>query len=343
MRGRWGAWAGVGGRIGRYAAGVGDEGVEWAATRAWVESALPAGERVVGAGRLVGGWTSVMRRLRVVGPAGERALVLRSFVKPFFVRHAEGLLGREAAILKLLAGSGIPAATLVAVDPRGEHCDHPSLLMSLLPGEIRLGDDGAEQRTVLSARLLVAVHAVEVDDRTRPRDYQAWTSPERVRAPDATGRPELWRRAIDLIRREPPPYRGCFLHRDFHPGNVLFAGHGPQARVAGVVDWVETSWGPADLDVAHCSTASALLHGPAAAMGVASAYTAAGGRLADDPAEHLYWRLLDALAFAPDAEKVAVPWRESGRPDLTPALLTTRLEEYVGALLDTFDAPSRTR
>ncbi|MYS79063.1 phosphotransferase family protein [Embleya scabrispora] len=315
----------------------------WRRTRVWVGSVLPSGERVVGSERLVGGWTSEMRRLRVVGPESERALVLRSFVKPFFLMHAEGLLGREAAILGLLAHTGIPAATCLAVDPRGEFCDHPSLLMSLLPGGIRLGDDGADERIVLLARQLVAVHAVVVNDRTRPRDYQAWTAPERVRVPEESGRPELWRRAIDLIRREPPPYRGCFLHRDFHPGNVLFTGRGAHTRVSGVVDWVETSWGPADLDVAHCSTALALLHGPAAGMSFAAAYTAAGGRLADDPAAHLYWRLLDALGQAPDAEKVAVPWRESGRPDLTPALVTGRLEEYVAALLEHFDEPVRQR
>ena len=43
-----------------------------------------------------------MRRLRIAGPGGQRLLVLRSFVKPFYARHAQGLLSREAAILRLL-------------------------------------------------------------------------------------------------------------------------------------------------------------------------------------------------------------------------------------------------
>ncbi|MFI1290579.1 aminoglycoside phosphotransferase family protein [Streptomyces sp. NPDC020792] len=126
------------------------------------------------------------------------------------------------------------------------------------------------------------------------------------------------------------------LHRDFHPGNVLFTGDGDGLRISGVVDWVETSWGPADLDVAHCSTALALLHGVSAGMDFADRYLAAGGTPAEDRAAHLYWRLLDALAFAPDAEKVAVPWRETGRADLTPTLLTRRLEEYLQALFDRY-------
>lgn len=141
---------------------------------------------------------------------------------------------------------------------------------------------------------------------------------------------------MDVIRREPPHYQPCFLHRDFHPGNVLFEGDNDDLRISGVVDWVETSWGPADLDVAHCSTALALLHGVPTGMGFADRYVAAGGTLAVEPAAHLYWRLLDALAFAPDAEKVGVPWHELGRTDLTPTVLSGRLEEYIQALFDRY-------
>ncbi|MGW0646636.1 phosphotransferase family protein [Streptomyces badius] len=304
----------------------------WGATRAWVEKGLTEAERIEDVARLRGGWTSEMRRLDICGPGGRRSLVLRSFVKPFYVRHAEGLLTREAAILRLLGSTDVPAARLVAVDPTAQYCDHPSLLMSLLPGTVRLGDEGTDRRAELLAHQLLRIHRLPVTAEARPRTYQAWTSPERVNPPEDTERPELWQRAVDVIRREPPDYRACFLHRDFHPGNVLFTGDGDGLRISGVVDWVETSWGPADLDVAHCSTALALLHGVSTGMQFADLYVAEGGTLAEDHASHLYWRLLDALAFAPDAEKVAVPWREVGRANLTPTLLTRRLEGYLQAL-----------
>ncbi|MFC8654404.1 phosphotransferase family protein [Streptomyces parvus] len=309
----------------------------WDATRSWVEEkGLSEAEYIEQVVSLRGGWTSEMRRLDVGGPGGTRSLVLRSFVKPFYVRHAEGLLNREADILRLLGDTDVPAATLVAVDAAAEHCDHPSLLMSLLPGALLLDDRGADDRADLLARQLVRIHRLPVAARHRPRAYQAWASPERVVLPSATARPELWQRAVDVIRREPPAYRGCFLHRDFHPGNVLFSGTGDDLRISGVVDWVETSWGPADLDVAHCSTALALLHGVPAGMRFADRYVAAGGTLAGDATDHLYWRLLDALGFAPAGEKVAVPWRELGRVDLTADVLAQRLEGYVQSLLQRY-------
>ncbi|MGF1343616.1 phosphotransferase family protein [Streptomyces flavovirens] len=307
----------------------------WSRTRGWVEEQVGGGHRVDAAEGLRGGWTSQMRRLRLGGAGASQWFVLRSFVKPFFVRHAEALLTREADILRLLADTDVPVARLKAVDATARQCDHPSLLMSLLPGRVRLDDEDAGLRTALLARRLVGIHQVRVPPGARPRVYQAWTAPDRVSLPAATGRMDLWQRAVDVIRREPPDYRPCFLHRDFHPGNVLFGGEGADTRITGVVDWVETSWGPADLDVAHCSTALALLHGTGEAMRLAEHYEAAGGVLSGDSSAHLYWRVLDALAFA-NTEKVALPWRELGRTDLTPALLTSRLEDYLHEVLRRF-------
>ncbi|WP_405868124.1 MULTISPECIES: phosphotransferase family protein [unclassified Streptomyces] len=307
---------------------------DWSRTRVWVERSLRPGEHIRAVAELRGGWTSRMRRLDIEGTGEPYTLVLRSFVQPFFLKHALGLLTREADILRLLADTQVPAARLHAVDARAEHCDHPSLVMSLLSGSVRLDGEDVERKTEQLARQLAAIHGLRVPEEDRPRTYQAWTGPERVQIPEGTKRPELWRRAVDVIRRPAPPYRPCFLHRDYHPGNVLFTGHGADLAVTGVVDWVETSWGPADLDVAHCSTALVLLHGVPVGLRFADHYLAAGGTLAEDSEAHLYWRLLDALAFAPDAEKVAVPWRELGRTDLTPTVLAGRLEEYLLALLD---------
>ncbi|MEU9331338.1 phosphotransferase [Streptomyces canus] len=297
---------------------------------------LKVGERIVQAEALHGGITAEMRRLTVgTRDGGTRALVLRTFVDPFFVEHAEDLLNREADVLTLLAGTGVPTPGPVAVDPTAAHCEYPSLLMTHLAGRTVFEEEGLEARVPMLARQLVAIHALRPAE--RPREYEAWTTADAVVPPDGADA-AAWAAAADVIRKPAPSYEGRFLHRDFHPGNVLFdvpssSPTGP--RITGVVDWVQTSWGPADLDVAHCSTNLALLHGPAWGLRFPEAYEEAGGVLAAAASERLYWRLLDALAFAADAHWVARPWREAGRAELTTRTVEERLDAYVTALMDT--------
>ncbi|MEU9348469.1 aminoglycoside phosphotransferase family protein [Streptomyces sp. NPDC048278] len=302
---------------------------------AWVGRHLAAGERVVATGALHGGITAEMRRLTIGTRDGDtRDLVLRTFVDPSFVTLAEDLLHREAGALALLAGTGVPAPGPVAVDATAAHCEYPSLLMTHLPGRTVLDDRGLEARVPLLARQLVAIHALR--PARRPREYRAWTTADAVVPPDGADA-AAWAAATDVIREPPPPYEGRFLHRDFHPGNVLFdvplGLAGP--RITGVVDWVQTCWGPADLDVAHCSTNLAMLHGPAWGLRFAEAYEEAGGVPAATARERLYWRLLDALGFAGQVRWVARPWQEAGRTELTTRTVEGRLDAYVAALLDT--------
>lgn len=106
------------------------------------------------------------------------------------------------------------------------------------------------------------------------------------------------------------------------------------ARIAGVVDWAATSWGPADFDVAHCSTNLALLHGPAWGLRFAQAYEEAGGVLAAAASERLYWQVRDALACSEEVQLVVQPWREAGRTELTTRAVEERLDAYVTALMD---------
>ncbi|AEM84081.1 phosphotransferase family protein [Streptomyces violaceusniger] len=301
-------------------------------TLAWVSRHLEVGERIVRTEALHGGITAEMRRLTIgTRDGGTRDLVLRSFVN---VEHAEDWLNREAGALTLLTGTGVPAPGLVAVDPTATHCAYLSLLMTHLAGRTVLDDEGLETRVPLLARQLVAIHAVR--PAVRPREYVALTTADTVVTPKGADA-GAWAAAIDVIRRPAPPYEGLFLHRDFHPGNVLFdvpPSRPAGARITGVVDWAATSWGPADLDVAHCSTNLALLHGPAWGLRFAEAYEEAGGVLAATASERLYWQVQDGLAFSEDVRLVAQSWREAGRAELTTRAVEERLDAYVTALVD---------
>jgi aminoglycoside phosphotransferase (APT) family kinase protein len=304
-------------------------------TLAWVSRHLEVGERIVRTEALHGGITAEMRRLTIGTRDGStRELVLRSFVDPFHVGHAEDWLHREADALSLLVGTGVPAPELVAVDPTAVDCEYPSLLMTHLAGRTVLEDEGLETRVPLLARQLVAIHAVRPAE--RPREYVALTTADTVVTPKGADA-AAWAAAIDVIRRPAPPYEGRFLHRDFQPGNVLFdrpSLRAPGVRITGVVDWAAASWGPADLDVAHCCTNLALLHGPAWGLRFAQAYEEAGGVLAAAANERLYWQVRDALACSEEVRVVAQPWREAGRTELTTRAVEERLDAYVTALMD---------
>ncbi len=304
-------------------------------TLAWVSRHLEAGEWIVRTEALHGGITAEIRMLTIsTRQGGTRHLVLRSFVDPFFVGHAEDWLSREAGALSLLIGTGVPAPGLVAVDPTPAYCEYPSLLMTHLAGRTVLDDAGLETRVPLLARQLVAIHALRPAQ--RPRKYVALTTANTVVTPKGADA-AAWAAAIDVIRRPAPPYKGRFLHRNFQPGNVLFdvpPASPAGARIVGVVDWAATSWGPADLDVAHCSTNLALLHGPAWGLRFAEAYEEAGGVLAAAANERLYWRVRDGLACSEEVKLVAQPWRDAGRTELTTQAVEERLDAYVTALMD---------
>ncbi|MET9248030.1 aminoglycoside phosphotransferase family protein [Nonomuraea sp. NPDC003709] len=312
-----------------------DEAAVRPLTLAWVSRHLEVGERIVKTEALHGGITAEMRRLTIgTRDGGTRDLVLRSFVDPFYVRGAEDGLNGEAGALSLLAGTGVPAPGLVAVDPTAAHCEYPSLLMTHLTGRTVLDDEGLETRVPLLARQLVAIHALRPAE--RPRKYVTLTTADTVVVPKGADA-AAWAAAIDVIRKPAPSYEGRFLHRDFQPGNVLFdvpPSTPTGARITGVVDWAGTCWGPADLDVAHCSTNLALLHGPAWGLRFAEAYEEAGGVLAAAASERLYWQVRDGLACSEEVQLVSQPWREAGRTELTTRAVEERLDAYVTALMD---------
>ncbi|MER6736837.1 phosphotransferase [Streptomyces puniciscabiei] len=202
-------------------------------------------------------------------------------------------------------------------------------------GRAVLDDEGLETRVPLLARQLVAVHALRPVE--RPPEHVALTTADTVVVPkgaDAAARAA----AIDVIRKPARPWAGRFLHRDFPPGNVLFdvpPSGSAGTRLTGVIGWAATSWGPADLEVTHCSTNLALLHGPAWGQRFAEAYEVAGGVQAAAGSERLYWPVRDGLACSEEVEAVAQAWREAGRTELTTQAVEERLDAYVTTLLDT--------
>jgi aminoglycoside phosphotransferase (APT) family kinase protein len=105
--------------------------------------------------------------------------------------------------------------------------------------------------------------------------------------------PEVWLRAIDLLE-DPLSLVAAsggerrFIHRDFHPGNVLWQDR----RVSGLVDWVNASVGCPWADVGHCRVNLASELGQPAVERFLDLYRAASGR---DGEYHPYWDISAAI------------------------------------------------
>ncbi|EON25140.1 MULTISPECIES: phosphotransferase family protein [Nocardioides] len=233
---------------------------------------------------LLGGRTSAMLALH---DRTGRASVLRLITQEPWRSHGHDLVTRESVTQRTLAATDIPAPLSLATDPTGEATGHPAHLMSLVPGT---SDEARFDEASLAAvaALLASIHGVVTAP--APRDFQSWAWPAKWVVPPWASRPALWRAAFDLLATEPPAFEPTFLHRDFGPHNLLWADD----TITGIVDWVETSTGPAWLDVAHCSSNLALRHGSPAGERFAAAYTQVTG-VEREP----YWDVMDIVGFLP--------------------------------------------
>jgi aminoglycoside phosphotransferase (APT) family kinase protein len=191
--------------------------------------------------------------LALTSDAGDE-VVLRLMTREPWRTHGAGLTARESEIQGMLANTPVPAPHTRALDADGLSCGFPAHLMTLIPGRIDLERiDGAFIDEL--AGQLVTIH--DVAPAADVRAYQSWAWEAKFQSPRWARDPGLWLDAFTLLRTDPPAFQPCFIHRDFQPRNVLWA----EGRITGVVDWVETSIGPAWLDVAHCSTNIAIVHG----------------------------------------------------------------------------------
>lgn len=253
----------------------------------WAEEAL--GDQVVEARPLTGGITSTMLALSTVD--GERA-VLRLMTNEPWRTHGAELTTREHETQLLLADTGIPAPRSLALDAGGAHAGEAAHLMSLLPGAVDVSRTSDSDLETL-ARMLVDIHALRPP--VRPRTYQSWAIPAKRAVPEWASEPAAWERAFAICDEDAPAYDGTVLHRDFAPRNVLWTG----ADITGVVDWVETSWGPPWLDVAHFRNNLVLTHGTEVADRFAATYVRLTGR---EPQP--YFDVMDIVGLMPAPGRV---------------------------------------
>ena len=274
---------------------------------AWVCNAIGRGARVALLRRLRGGVSGATHRIDLVDAGGRRhSVVLRRFLRPDW--GYPGLAEREAAALEVLAGTGVPAPELMASDPSGAHCGAPAVLMTLMPGRPELRPNDMDGWLAQLAGNLPPVHSVEPGG-ARIRRYRPYHDLRSLDVPAWTNERRAWRAVIGLLSCPRPRVPQRFIHRDYHPANVLWQ----RGRLTAIVDWVNASIGPAQIDVGYCRQNLARSYGVAIADRFLELYqTLQGRRVSDyDP----YWDAITASDLLPDVTMLPAWARLHGDSD----------------------------
>jgi hypothetical protein len=257
--------------------------------------------------RLAGATSSEVFAFDLAEAGLRRRLVLRWYAEDGVLAEEPDLVEREVAALRVLAGTGVRAPALVASGPR-------AVLMTHIRGGIRLAlpDPGALRDA------LTEVHGLDPTTVAHWR-YAGYHEGLDLPRPSWWRDADAWDRAVRQTETARPSGPDVFIHRDFHPGNVLWNGR----WIRGIVDWASACAGPATFDYAHCRVNLAVLWGQAAADDLAVIdpawdIEAAFGFLDWDPARLEAWPGRLPRTFV-----------EGGGPDLSPGVIRERLESFV--------------
>jgi aminoglycoside phosphotransferase (APT) family kinase protein len=292
-----------------------------AAARAWLASATGIAPDRLALAPLAGATSSSVLLVRSEA-SGER-FVLRVLDNPAWLAEEPDLAEHEQAALMEAARAGLPAPQPLAIATGDAGFGTPSVLMTFIGGAVVLREgDGGHWLQGLAVQL-AAIHRHPAAD--FPWRFQSWVDASALAVPAWSAQPRVWQRAIERWRQGPPAERAVFLHRDYHPANVLWQ----RGAVSGVVDWVNACRGPAGVDVAHCRANLALMYGAAVAKRFLDAYAAAAPGYRHDP----YWDIDAILDMCLPEPGYYPPWREFGLAAIAPALLRERIDALLGQAL----------
>jgi aminoglycoside phosphotransferase (APT) family kinase protein len=290
-------------------------------TLEWAARAVGDGARLTSVRRLRGGTSSAVHALAIEDVRGRRQrFVLRRFVRANWLALEPDLAAHEAAALRLLERHDLASPRLVAFDESGTATDVPAVLMTHLDGRVKFAPSDLDTYLRAMAAVLPRIHALDTSHAGLPSYQRYYPVPA---MPAVTAEPEAWRALVSRAAESPPPYQPAFIHRDYHPGNVLWS----RGRLTGVVDWVNACIGPPEVDVGHCRWNLATLFGLEAADAFLDAWLAATGVSSHDP----YWDIVCLLDIGP-SDEAQLGWRDAGRTDLTAEVVRQRRDAYAVSL-----------
>ncbi len=204
---------------------------------------------------------------------------------------------QEAEALRIVAEVDIPAPRLIAEDVKPTWCDVPALLETRISGRpLRRRPANFDAYLREAAELLCRVHAIDPVRIGVLPNYAPYEPLPGQPILEWSSRQALWARVLDMLRGPAPRDEGRFIHRDYHPGNILLA----KGRIAGIVDWPTACRGPRSIDLARMRLNLVGDFDLASADRFLALYRECAG---SDFAHEPYWDLVDTIDLLRDQER----------------------------------------
>lgn len=290
----------------------------------WIINVVNPNAFIKSVHKLPGATSSLLYTVVVKEGEKERSLVLREFNNVGWLADEPDIAWHEACSLNMAARTGLPVPKLIACDKSGEVCGLPAILMSHLKGKVVLKPDSMQKWLHQLADALKQIHRVNADDFSW--NYFSYNDIDKITIPEWSQVPDIWKLAINYAKKPRSEYKSCFIHRDYHPANVLWH----DGKISGVVDWANACSGPAGIDIGHCRWNLAMLYGIEIADQFLAAYQAiAGSTFYYDP----YWDILSVIDTLSGSPTVYSGWRDFGITELTDALMVERTDMYIENLV----------
>jgi aminoglycoside phosphotransferase (APT) family kinase protein len=258
--------------------------------------------------------------------AGKARFVLRIPTNEAWLAEEPDLAEHEAAALQEAQAAGLRAPTLVAYSATDVGFGAPVVLMTFVEGRIELRPSTIEPWLDALARELATIHQHPAEG--FPWHFRSWVNRASLAPPPWTRVPHLWERAIEIVLGPEPATPLVFIHRDYHPTNVLWQ----QGEISGVVDWINACRGPAGVDVAHCRSNLTLMFGPEVAAHFLARYREFADGFIYDPR----WELDSILDMGLPEPPFYEPWELFGLPRLAPELLRQRVDHHLETVMKQF-------
>lgn len=292
----------------------------------WINQSVHPAAKVQAVHRLQGGISSLVTEIKLQIDSRSMDVILRIVDNEEWLMEEPDIVAHEAESLRTASRiKQLSTPELIACDEDGNKCGKPAVLMTKLEGKVVLTPSDCNAWLDGMAHALVQIH--QIQEPSFPWKYRHYQNHSAFEIPAWSSYPEQWGRVMDIVRGPRPQAKSCFIHRDYHPTNILWEDD----KVSGIVDWVNACIGPAGVDIGHCRWNLAMLYGNAAADAFLDAYERhAGSDYRYDP----YWDLISLVDVQYGPPSVYEGWTSLGFEGLNDRLMRERTDQYMLSLIE---------